>query len=1383
MTPYEFTQFITEDALASALSNQRMGIVVARAKRETRRLLAQHFSMWQAGSDLLTTLIGRPASAAARQHHLQQHLLGLRQLRIIQTLQHALRFRRDITPPAHVELMRFSQRVTTAETSQSMLFDASAISRVISHLGRAPDNDLGTVPVEEALRAAGELPPAEVDVEAAILLTARPGAAGWVMSAEALAQLASPLLHAAHHEVRSAGALRAHLQELKEDASALRNQTSAGAGLYRMREARMQAGMVESWIEVLQYPQDPAARALFEQQQQRLSELQARRGMSRDQLRARHNQWQSTARNPVVTAASGAAQGSRALTVSWPRGAAASGAAPPHRETPCAPGRYRSAPRRDGTTVCLSPVDLDVGPDLPGRGPRPVYPTVQTAPELQALLDTQEDRPSQKAVQRHRNPWMGVYIRNASPEVRAALQASSGPPFNATTGTLAQARARIHATNQLLNRGMFQHAAHPAAFVQAYLETHFPAVPEDLIQGSASLTGTAIVIDILDARRRFPGTPAEPWPQTQQRSLPFSCTLPMLQAIIHTPDERCSSASIGDLLRRDRADGRNLQLAAVQDCQTHWPVHGPRHQQLHAALDNMTPPLFVTLRRQWDTLFSTLRHDAGYMAALAQQFDLFMSARLDDLRLRRRSTTLAGVPAPERRFHAGQAQRARIGRQMMTLLKLQDHGVVADGLILLPGRHSGEYLAIPVCKALPARTLRFVHDARSRALVLDDNDIDWLGSFFAPDLLQKSIDPSAAIPLPSDPRCTRQELERSGTRHYLSTFTLLDSTDPIATLSEARLARQQQAGRALLRSQDELDAGQRARLLSEIATVATVASFVLPFGQALLPEMLALDGTVLTVLDGAIGVANYGGLAGSFAAGWEQTRADADNPDQARKDVENLLESAVLNLLLLTPGLPHGAGRGAKLRHADQQLAQTRARSVLARPATRGPHAQVHMLGEEQFIALEGNTLHRVRWDPAARGYRGMTQAEEAAGKPLHDCPLFKRRRHGFKHARGRRKGPIRETDAAPAPGGAEADAVRRGGGQAANTAPASAAAAGHQSVLSPPLVLPEGITRTPVPDSPYVLFAAAHHNGQPATSTRLTVVAHGYYLSAENELAAGTVPVSIPADVTVQMAAPHGEFLNANLDSLLNPPAGTRPYVTLKVQRGAVSVVDINFMQDQPELYYDNMATHFNPMGRQATLGRTDGLQNYRHHLGGDPEQEIADSVHWNRQQAQAEGVAATDVLAIGPEHGVDSSARAVAHDTGVQRVLDLIDQGRLTNPAGQKYTTVYFAHCRNLETAAPGSVQDYYITAEAARAAEAAAQPRHRRHEAQRAPPLQVTLEIYRRDDDRSAFRRTALTFTALARTRRPLRAPTQVPANGPRIPAASPSRRARPRAEPVR
>ena len=1386
MTPYEFTQFITEDALASALSHQRLGLVVAQARRSTRSLLTQHFSMRQAGSDLLATLLGREASATARQLHLQQHLLGLRQLQIIQAVQHALRFRRDITPPAPAELMRFSQRVTAAEIRQSMLFDASAVIWVTWFLGSDPGNRLDTLPVEETLRAAAELPPAEVDVEAAVLLTARVGDARWVAPAEALAQLVSPLLRDALDRVRSARAMRAHLQELGEEASALRNLTSADAGRYRMREARMQAGVIESWSEVLQHPQDAAASDRFEQQQQRLLDLRERRSLPRDGLRSRHNQWHPATRYPAVTAAARAAESGVAPTMSWPRGAAASGAAQSQRVTPCAPGRVRSASWQDGATVCRPPVDLDLEAGVPARGQQPAHPMLQSARLPQAALDSRADRRAATALRHHRNPWMGAFIRTASPAVRTALEASSGAPSNATVSMLAQARARIHATNQVLNSGMFEHAARPAAFVQAYLDRHFAAVPDDLLQDRAGLTGTATVFDVVDAKRRFPGMPAQPWPETVQRTLSFDCTLPMLRAITQTADERCSSASIGELLRHDQVGRGKLRQIGVQDCNTHWPARGPRHQHLHAALDSAHPPLFVTLRTQWDALFGRLRHDADWMAALAQQFDLFVSARLDDVRLRRRSTTLTGLPASDRRFHAGQAHRVRTGRQSLTLLRLQDPRALADGLVLLPGRNSGEYLAIPISKALPARMLRFASDARSRALVLGDDDIDWLGNFFAPGLLQTSIDPSAAIPLPSDPRFTGQELERGGRRHYLSTFALVADANPIAALADALLTRQQQTGRGLFRSQEELDAGQRAKVLEEIAAVATVVSFVLPFGQVLLPEMLALDGTVLTVLDGAVRVVNYGGLASSFAAGWEQTRADAANPAQARKDVENLLESATLNLLLLTPDLPRGSGRGAALRHADQQLAQKRTRSILTRPATRGRHAQVHLLGDERFIALRRHTLHRVRWDPDGRGYRRISQAEEAAGKPLQDCPLFKRRRHGFKRAQGRRRAAAPGKDAPSGPAGADAGTLRRGGGQAAEPAAGAAAGTRHGSAPPAPLALPEGVTRTPVADSPYVLFAAAHHDGKPATSTRLTVVAHGYYRQAENELATGSVPVSIPADVTVQMAAPHGEFLNANLDSLLNPPAGTRPYVTLKVQGGGVKVVDINFMEDQTDLYIDNMATHFNPLGRQATLGRTDGLQNYRHHLGGDSEQEVADSLHWNRQQAAAHGVSPTDVLVIGAEHGVDSSAHAVAQDTGVQRVLDLIDQGRLTNPAGQKYTTVYFAHCRNLETAAPGSVQDYYITAEAARAAEAAeaaAPPRHRRHEAQRGAPLQLTLEIHHRVDDRSGFRSTVLTFTGLAHTRRPLRTPRLAPSSGPRIPAAAPTGRVRRRAELVR
>lgn len=872
------------------------------------------------------------------------------------------------------------------------------------------------------------------------------------------------------------------------------------------------------------------------------------------------------------------------------------------------------------------------------------------------------------AVRTHpgQTPWMRSYAQAAPPAQALALGALLTPDEGTANQTrVEQARSLLQNVNQALQTGWHATGNDPYAFIQKYLQDVHGA-PTDILEQNVRFHGEAKVRDgYFFHSGRMP--------------FYFDYKMPLRWAIVRLPEERCDEALVVAQARsshqRDVQDG---VAATVRTCNVEWPAAVTANGPLAALLSRKESTAVALLREKWDASFNARQADAGYQAALAVQIDAFLSTKLDNLRLQRDSSTLQDLPAALRAHYASQADAVRQGTANPLLLALPSTSDTADGLILLPGPVANHYLAVPINQALPARLLTFTTKAFGKGLHLTNADIAWLRPFFGPDRLDNGTLNShsswgfanGGMTGGDGPDAT-WETTRSPTE-----LTPVPTTNPVTALASAHQARQLQTGQAILRSQDELDDEALAGELEAAGEVMMEVSMVVGLGELLLPELLAAGGVEMAVVNGGVRLLNYGAMSMQFAAGWEHMRADQDHPLVAKHDADNLLLSTLANVLMSASEFKPGASASERLAAATGEAEN--ARKALQAPIASGHLQGAYRVGEDLYIPLKEGKLHRVQWDAQAAGFRRVA----APGAPAAgtSSPLYRLEQGAFaEHA---------EVPAARA--GQEHPPARRRGGP--NPAAAETNPATYQ--------LPSTITRTVITDADgemnYVRYSAKHADGTPSDSRRLVVSAHGSFLSSESDAAVGTSPVHIPADVTVSMSTPHDTYLmDGGIDTFVNPPAGYTPFLTLKgTPSGAAEITEVNFVPQQEHGLW-KAGKDYNPASDANTLGRKDGLQNYRHHhYEDDSPQEIAESLLRSRENAAAGRGAQADVLVVNEDAGIDSPVKGVVADTGVQKVLDMNALGKLTNEQGNKYNTIVFAHCRNLASAPSESVSHYFST-----------------------------------------------------------------------------------------
>ncbi|GEM_PF-1917081 len=862
-----------------------------------------------------------------------------------------------------------------------------------------------------------------------------------------------------------------------------------------------------------------------------------------------------------------------------------------------------------------------------------------------------------------RQPLLQAHLEKATPAEAAALGRllETARP-SARTRPAKRAQALLQKINRTLRKGSSKTSGSVMQFIGRYLQRKTKA-PAGVLDQPLTFHGWAKVRD----GQYF---------HTGRMPFLFNYQKPLAWALTRTPEERCDEATIVAHARRStRAHVQEAVAATIDLCQVQLPQAVADNPELKALLDATDPPAPAVLREHWDAAFRRRATDPDYQAALALQVDLFLSTRLDNLRLQRSSSTLYGVPAQDRAHYAAKAAAVRNGVDKPLLLTLQQTADRADGLILLPGRRADEYLAVPVGRALPARVLVFGRNMFGGGLRLNNDDIAWLRSFYGPDRLQDGIlnagvnsgFANGGISGGDGPGATWNKTQSP------TVFVPTPTADPIGDLARAHQARQQQDGQAVLRSREEFAKKQLADELETVGEVLIEVSMAVGVGEMLLPELLAASGVEIAVINGGLRLVNYGAMGAQFAAGWENMRADQDHPTRAKDDADNLMLSTLINLLLSAPDFLPSAGKDERLAAATAEAEKSR--EAVPAPIAAGRLRGAYRVGKDLYIPLEQGKLHRARWDDAAHGFRLVDPAGSGSGAATRADRPYQRKGDVFVQRKAR-------TEIEPGP-----------------PEPGNADAVPHPMPAQKPYRLPAAISRTAIRDSDgevkYLRYSARQKDGSPSNSQRLVVSAHGTFLNSESEAAAGTTPVRIPADVTVSMLTPHETFLmDAGIDACVNPPKGYRPFVSLKATAsGTPEIIGVDFVPQQDHSLW-KAGSDYRPESVRNALGRNDGLQNYRHHhYEHDNERDIARSLLRSRRRAARHG-GTTDILVVNKDAGIDSPIDGVIADTGVQKVLDMNELQQLTNERGEKYRSIVFAHCRNLATAPDSAVSHYFMT-----------------------------------------------------------------------------------------
>lgn len=214
-----------------------------------------------------------------------------------------------------------------------------------------------------------------------------------------------------------------------------------------------------------------------------------------------------------------------------------------------------------------------------------------------------------------------------------------------------------------------------------------------------------------------------------------------------------------------------------------------------------------------------------------------------------------------------------------------------------------------------------------------------------------------------------------------------------------------------------------------------------------------------------------------------------------------------------------------------------------------------------------------------------------------------------------------------------------------------------------------KNVAKRYIDGSSYIQYYTQFLNDQKNSET-LIVSSHGGYTFSDIN-----APVIIlPSDITIKLLTPHGTMLqDPGLGNVVNAGNDLKAYLT--ITEGEVTNVDFLPQEGNPHWL---MPEDYDPDDIYNTLGREDGLQNYRQlRYEGESDKLISKVLIENRKLAKNGMAILTDVLTV------DKTIRYVKESSlekaSVQRVIDLDKAGKLKNEKGERYKTIAFCHCRN--------------------------------------------------------------------------------------------------------
>lgn len=204
--------------------------------------------------------------------------------------------------------------------------------------------------------------------------------------------------------------------------------------------------------------------------------------------------------------------------------------------------------------------------------------------------------------------------------------------------------------------------------------------------------------------------------------------------------------------------------------------------------------------------------------------------------------------------------------------------------------------------------------------------------------------------------------------------------------------------------------------------------------------------------------------------------------------------------------------------------------------------------------------------------------------------------------------------------------------------------------------------------DNHYVqLFTKSDDVGKQQVSKNLVISAHGGYIAKDIESPA----VMLPADITVTLLTPHDTRLfDPGIEDTLNSDVNFEAFLTIdgKGTKTKFQAQDHNHWKHSSD---------YQPDAAINSLGRMDGLQNYRHfHYEQESKLKLGRALVSNRKLA-AEGKATlSDILIVNGM--IERETMTDPKLASIQRVIDLIHEGKLHNVAGEPYEKLIFSHCR---------------------------------------------------------------------------------------------------------
>lgn len=213
------------------------------------------------------------------------------------------------------------------------------------------------------------------------------------------------------------------------------------------------------------------------------------------------------------------------------------------------------------------------------------------------------------------------------------------------------------------------------------------------------------------------------------------------------------------------------------------------------------------------------------------------------------------------------------------------------------------------------------------------------------------------------------------------------------------------------------------------------------------------------------------------------------------------------------------------------------------------------------------------------------------------------------------------------------------------------------------------------------------HYTDSPGKNNNvdnLVITAHGGFIDSD----AVSPVVVLPSDITIKMLTPHNTYLiDPGLDQVVNASKNLKPYAT--ISNGKVDNVNFNPQQSNPDWILTDI---YNPADNKNTLGREDGLQNYRHYkFELESDELISEVLRRNRLLAEQGKTELTDVLSV--DDKIADVGDTSLDKASVQKVIDLDKEGKLLNANGQRYKSIIFSHCRNHFLKPAESISSYYM------------------------------------------------------------------------------------------